>query len=408
MIVVIFFRWLRGYLYIQINGSFPERFLNLCSKRGISLWKLDSSGDALSVCCRLPDRQAVFKAAEKSGCAAEIKQEKGLPSLIRKYKYRAGLLAGAVMGAAFCLYMSGFIWNISIIAPDDISEYEIRRELRENGLYEGIRYDYYDVSRTERQLRLADNRISWVSINVFGTNAVVELSAKQEITGTKQQEEAPSGAVSNLISAADGTVTRLEIQSGSAAVQPGDGIRKGQLLVSGVMEYTNGGNALTDSRGKVFAKVTKTITLELPEKAKKPLPASGRSITKTDAGLFGITFPLSLESGIKNEAYYCRKSKYRMVLLGNDLPFIINEQSFYPYKNKTEKIPADKAKQMLESRYRLYEFFLTADKDISVIERKTEFVQKNGKYVLKVLLVTEENICSKSFIDVKLDNDPDP
>ena len=78
--------------------------------------------------------------------------------------------------------------------------------------------------------------------------------------------------VSNLKATADGTVTRLEVQSGSPAVRIGDGVKKGQLLVSGVLEYTDGSNAFTDSLGKVFARTAKKITLEMPVKSKISCP----------------------------------------------------------------------------------------------------------------------------------------
>ena len=70
---------------------------------------------------------AVEAAAEKSGCTIEITGHWGLPAFVQKYRHRSGLLVGAALGTAFCICMSGFIWNINIIAPDGISEYEIRR-----------------------------------------------------------------------------------------------------------------------------------------------------------------------------------------------------------------------------------------------------------------------------------------
>ena len=398
MIVVAFFRWIFGYFSFTANGKFPERFLNICSKRGIKLWKLLPVENGFSGCCRNNEKTAVEAAAEKSGCTIEITGHWGLPAFVQKYRHRSGLLVGAALGTAFCICMSGFIWNINIIAPDGISEYEIRRELKENGLYEGVRYDYEEINRTERQTKLCDNRISWLSINVFGTNAVVELSAKK--TAKKDDGTADNKKkVSNLKATADGTVTRLEVQSGSPAVRIGDGVKKGQLLVSGVLEYTDGSNAFTESLGKVFARTAKKITLEMPVKSKNILPDKDRIYCKTDFELFGVRIPASVR-GDDFSDNFTRSFRERLTLLGNDLPVTVNKEIHCPFCTGEQTVSPEKARSILNKRFELYEAFLTDNKDTKVLQKSFSFNKVNDRYILCADIITEENICEKSYINV--------
>ena len=399
MFVVIIFRWICGFFRFELKGRFPERFINICTRRGISIRDLNASDDAITGSCRITDKQAVILAAKKSGCTLDITKEYGLPIFCRKYISRLGLLAGAVIGAVFCVYMSGYIWNINIVTPDGLSEFEIRKELMENGLTEGVRYDYQDISRTERQVKLCDNRISWISINVFGTNAVVELSARKNVSGVSDENIDSKGKVSNLKAGADGTITRLEVQSGSPVVHAGDGVQKGQLLVSGVLEYTNGGNAFTDSKGKVFAKVRKRISFEIPEKEKKLL--TDRSCCKKEAEIFGIRIPLTLTvSGDKTE--YCKTRKSRMTLLSQDLPVTVTEEMHYPYEIKEKKLSSETARSMLTKRLKLYELFLSSDPDRKILKRSIDFRHEKGKYILTAELTIEENICEKSYLQTDI------
>ena len=43
--MVEFLKYLRGYLRIRVSGFSPERFMNLCSNKGILLWKIVKEGD---------------------------------------------------------------------------------------------------------------------------------------------------------------------------------------------------------------------------------------------------------------------------------------------------------------------------------------------------------------------------
>ena len=398
MIVVAFFRWIYGYFCFNASGKFPERFLNVCTKRGIKLWKLLPCEDGLSGCCRNSEMKAVQAAAKKAGCTVEITAQCGLPAFVRKYRHRAGLLVGGALGLVFCIYMSGFIWNINIIAPDGISEYEIRRELKENGLYEGVRYDYEDISRTERQTKLCDNRISWLSINVSGTNAVVELSAKKTAGNEDSTEKVSGKKVSNLKATADGTVTRLEVQSGSPAVKIGDGVKKGQLLVSGVLEYTDGSNAFADSEGKVFARTAKKITLSIPAKIKNILPDKDRIYTKTDIEMFGVRLPACVRGNDFSD-YYKKSSRERLTLFENDIPVTVNEEVHCPFSVADKSISPENAEAILKKRFLLYEMFLTDSKDTDILEKSFSFTKEKDRYILTADIITEENICEKSYIN---------
>ena len=49
-----FFRYLQGYLKIRVWGYSPERFMNLCSNRGILLWDITRrEADYLMYICLL-------------------------------------------------------------------------------------------------------------------------------------------------------------------------------------------------------------------------------------------------------------------------------------------------------------------------------------------------------------------
>ena len=399
MLIVLFFRWLFGYYEFTIEGKFPERFLNLASRNGINLWNMNGGKNKLKATAKISDKENIIHFAQKSGTTHTIEKEHGLPYLCKTYKYRLGLLAGLVLGAVMCAYLSGFIWNIQINAPKGINEYEIRKELRELGFYEGIYYKTEDVSRYERLLKLNDDRISWISINIFGTNAVVEISPKQVSDKKDEKEDSQENAVSNLKSNADGTITRIEVQNGTASVKVGDGVRKGQLLVSGIMEYTNGNNVFADSEGKVYAKTATTITLTVPKTYNK-ITLNKNTVEKQEIEFFGIRLPACV-NGSPSGDFYKTTEHYRATLLNNDIPIKLHTENWQGYECTKTTMNSKEAEQLLKNRLKLYKYFLVNSGENYILSENTKLTEDTKNYCLTVQLEIEKNICEKSYIEVK-------
>lgn len=403
MIALLFFRWLYGYFDFTVSGRFPERFLNIAAKKGIRLWNTNGGKETLNASAGLRDMELVIKAADNSGCRAEIKKQHGLPELCKKYANRFGLLAGAIIGAVLCVYMSGFIWNIKINVPDDINEYEVRRELSENGLYEGVKYRYDDISRTERRVKIIDSRISWISINVYGTNAVVEISTKKDNKDRRAEKDSEITPLNNMISKADGTVTRVEAEGGKPLVKPGDGVHRGELLISGIIPYNDGSSGIADNRGKVFAKTYRRISFSLPEKIKRIQYDIDGSVRKTDIIFSGIDIPLTINSSPLSPC--CKRIVDQKVTMSeNDLPFTIRNEEIIPYSEYETIISEQEAEKELETKYMLYKMFLSSENDITILSEKIKYDKIGGSYILTSLIETEENICEPRTAEIVRSN----
>lgn len=396
MIIVIILRWLCGYFEFSVNGRFPERFLNLASRNGVNLWNMTGEKESIKAKAKIVDAGLISTFARKTGTELTVIREYGLPHLCAKYKERAGLLAGLILGSLLCAYLSGFVWSIRINAPEGINEYEIRSELRELGLYEGIRFDRSDISELEMQLKIKDKRISWLSINEFGTALSVEISPKEE---AEKNSDKDKNAVSNLKSTADGTITKIKVRKGKATVQIGDGVRKGQLLVSGIVEYTDGSSLLTDCDGEIYAETSSRIIFELPKNT-EILQTDENYIFKREINILGIQIPLSV-CGNPDGSYVRTTHNYKLTFGGNDIPVGIKEEVWQKYDKVSTDIKKEEAEKILENRRKLYELFLVGNSEKQILERSENLTETDDSYVLTVNYEIEENICEKSYIEIK-------
>ena len=397
MIIVRLIKWLFGYVRLQISGRFPERFVNLATKKGFNIWSMENSGEAILVFAKRSDLPELQLTAEKTGNSLHIIREYGLPCLLQKYQSRCGLLVGLVLSAGFCCYMSGFVWNITVKVPDTINEFEIRSLLRDCGVYEGMRSSGVNTDAVVDHICSTDDRISWMTINIMGTDAEVCVSPRLQKTGTSKN----TALFSNLKSTSDGTVTRVNVYKGTANVSAGDGIRKNQLLVSGVMEYNNGKTVLTDAQALVFARTHRSVSISIPKNTTFSTPESTE--LRRDMQVFGLSLPLSLNSEAKGN--YIKLAKRSVfTILGHAVPIIVNEEEFRTYKNEPVLLDRQQAETVLKNRLALYEFFMLASADrAKVLSRRCSISDDDVYYTIKADYDIEENVCTKTVVDTEIE-----
>ena len=78
----------------------------------------------------------------------------------------------------------------------------------------------------------------------------------------------PAGVIStterNLVAAADGQIETVELLRGNCVVTPGQAVKKGELLVSGIYDSNIVGYRFTRAAGRVLARTEHTFTVEIP------------------------------------------------------------------------------------------------------------------------------------------------
>lgn len=358
------------------------------------MWNFRSGKNLFGANVRKSDLKYLYHTADITICELHIIQYHGLPFLLKKHRKRYGLLIGAVIWGAAVWYLTGFVWNIRVEVPPYINEYELRQEMKEYGMYEGARLKSFDTEYVKNKLFVNDGRISWITINIMGTEAEIKVSPKTN----ELPQDKPSA--SNIKSNANGTVTRIEVRNGTAQIKTGDGIRKGQMLVSGVMEYTDGSFKLVDSEAQIYAKIRRNITLKIPKKY-DVWQEKNESVDKLSINIMGLELPLTL-NGIPKGNYIMQSEKQQLDLLQNKVPVYFLKEHFMQYTKKKITLNDAQAEKLLKNKLKIYELFMlySAEK-ATVLDRQYLFSSDKDNYILSVVYETEEDVAQKSPIQVK-------
>ena len=72
-------RYLKGYVKIRVWGYSPERFMNLCTNRGILLWGLARDSGCYTMYMGLSDFFTIRDIAKKTKTRTAVLERHGLP-----------------------------------------------------------------------------------------------------------------------------------------------------------------------------------------------------------------------------------------------------------------------------------------------------------------------------------------
>lgn len=218
-----------GYLTLIVEGRGLEKLINMAVGRGLYVWdvKWVDAGKA-RVKIRLNGFRALRHIARITSCRFRIAGKGGLPFQIAKLKKRKMLLAGAVLSMVLVYLMSSFIWFVEVRGNKNISADRVLRTAGEAGLAMGTVKIGLDKDNIARYIRNEIPEMAWVGVKIEGTRAVIEIAEKILVAPT---DNTPA----NVVAKKDGLVQELLVLTGKGAVAEGTVVKKGDILISGII-----------------------------------------------------------------------------------------------------------------------------------------------------------------------------
>lgn len=168
-------------------------------------------------------------------------------------------MVGILLFISIIYSMSFYVWEVNVEGNETISIEEVKAAMEELGVSPGCLKSRVDVPIVQQSAMLKLPNVSWLSLNIEGSKAVVSL--KERVIAP---EIVPKGNPCNIKASVDGQIERTETYKGTIAVNDGDGVVRGQLLISGVVEDGNGNNSFVHAEGKIYAHTKRTLVEEVP------------------------------------------------------------------------------------------------------------------------------------------------
>lgn len=260
---------MRGYVYFQGEGGFPAQFLSDAHTLGLHISDTKRENETLYGWCPIREYKALRKPAKKACLRLRILRKSGLYFCLFPYRKRIGIPVGLVLGVLLLFSLSSRIWVVQVEKENtDLKDSVILSAAKDAGIFAGCDIQNIDMEALRLQMLSQLPDAVYVSVNPSGSVARVVVKGKEKQPSIQDFHQ----NFSNLVASMDGKILKTEVYSGQTMVKAGEGVTKGQLLVSGATFSDRGNTYLRRSAGKVMAETFHTLSAMVPFKETRFLP----------------------------------------------------------------------------------------------------------------------------------------
>ena len=230
-----FYHYRRGYLKVSMTGCAPERFFNICQGREIEVWEVCCKSGCYEFYMTVKGFKQAKTLARKAGVRLKILKKLGLPFFLYRNRKRKLSLAGFLLFFIFLYSMSLFLWDIEFEGNRRYTRDTLMDFLNSLDISYGMMTRNISCEDLEESIRMEFPEITWVSAQVSGTRLLVKIKENEVLSEIPQKDDSPC----DIVAEKPGVITGMIVRSGTPAVQIGDQVEAGQVLVSGVLTITD-------------------------------------------------------------------------------------------------------------------------------------------------------------------------
>ena len=248
-----------GYRRYSVPSGLSARVTELLRETAVSIHSSGFEEESFTFCVPLSSCKRLERAAAESGIELSLVFERGSPFILWRYRRRAGIAVGLLLASALVFLSGTVIWDIRVDGNSRLSDSEVLSELRDSGLRLGMIRKKINTDVIENTVMIRSDEISWISINIIGTVAEVEI---RETLAIEEPSELYDAA--NVVAAKDGYILLFEESRGNIVAEIGEYVREGELLISGLYDSVTEGFRYTRAKGRVLASTESEISVSVP------------------------------------------------------------------------------------------------------------------------------------------------
>ncbi|MBP8311841.1 sporulation protein YqfD [Clostridium neonatale] len=366
-----------GKITIEISALSIEKILNALWKNNIQTSNVTRRNLTTIRCSIMYSeyKQAVNVVKKLKGKIKVIGMN-GVIVFILQIKRRLSLAVGFVVFFILLYLLSNNIWAIDIETQNNLTPFEVRKELTSIGITPGIKKANINVYDIERKMEDLDDQIMWIRVRIEGST--LRVVKKEKINPPLTEKELPNEVLAKM----DGEIKRVFTVSGNSAVVPGDIVKKGDVLIL-QKEGREGFEKEVKPSGTVIANTFYDKFMEVQISGEK-LKRTGNK--DSDIYINICNKKIYLKKAINDFEYY-DKIEERKGLLNKVVYF----------EKKGEQINLDKDTVINECALNLQKSLeKSLSKDAKIIDKKIEEDDLgNGKIIVKITFTVEQDIAEK-------------
>lgn len=378
--------FLFGYSIVKSDKKNAEKIINMCYEGALRFSDVRIEGDEMLFCIPLFSERRLIRLAKGKSIEITVVSRRGVPSLLLRYRHRAGILAGLAVSIAMIVFSSSVIWDIRIDGASRVSERDLLAVFAECGLEVGAKIKDIDADVLENQILILSDDISWVSVNLSNNVANVEIRELDYAT----PDEYGDALYSNVVASQDGVIVGFEDVRGNISVEIGEAVCRNQLLISGIFGDESNPFRLTNAHGLVFAEVEDTIEIKIPNKYIKKVT---KESVKSEKSLIFFKNEIKFFSNSRNSPPTCDKIdivENFYTVNGKRLPIALKAVKFIEYEEQERT--RTKNEMISLAYFELYRHIDNYYADAEILSRSVSITESDTELTLVCNLKCVKNI----------------
>ena len=378
--------FLVGWREVYVDECCRSAVFDLMYRGGIQFTRERRQGGKISFRVRASHAEELCRLFDEACIEYELGDAHGLLAVVRWLIRRPAIPIGAVLFVAWMLYSSRLIWDVRVIGNTKTSEAEIISLLDELGCGIGDYYPAIEFTKVQSRYAATQDDIAWLSVYMNGT--VAEVQVRELYADTRPKHEA--GVYANVVAECDGVVESVNVFEGQAAVKPGDLVRAGQVLISGVVENKDGSVRYEYAAGEVYCTVAESVSVKIELEREKKV-YTGRVFSKKSVKIFKKTINLLGKGGIEGATYDTIDTMEQLCPLGiSTLPVWIEKTEYREYTLEREVISPEEAAEL--ALMELSELVKEKAESGTLLSKSVSVSSDDGGYSLDCLLYLSRDI----------------
>ena len=255
-----------GMLRISVESADLPGLISALNSRGVPLFHAIFQDEVvLTALIRRRDWKRVAALCQARGEKMEIRNRKGLYWQVKRMKTRPVLMLGLAFLLFLILFLPSRVLFVRVEGNRQVPANEILEAAESCGIRFGASRRAVRSERVKNELLETMPGLQWAAVNTKGCVAV--LSVRERTVESNQTGE---GFVSAIVAVRDGIVTACTATRGNLLCTPGQAVREGQVLISGLTDCGLTIRA-TSAQGEVFAQTRAQIEAVTPTQYRRQL-----------------------------------------------------------------------------------------------------------------------------------------
>ena len=309
---------------------------------------------------------------------------KKIKYLFLKYK---DYFLSSIIGLLMIIILSNITFKIDIIHNDKDVRQLIKNELKNNNIKELYKTPSYKKRLLVKKRILKENKdkIEWLEIEDIGTKYVVKVEQRKKNKKEKQCSNR------SIVAKKDAMILSIEAEEGEVVKKKLDYVKKGDVIISGLIYNKEDIVSKRCARGKVYGEIWYKVNLELPKKYYEE-KVTGKTKKQIDIRFLNKRYTLF-------NKFKTYKRKSTNLLKSKILPISIDYSQYL----ETKVIRDNYTLQNVDKKATLLATSKLNDKlnnkDVIINKKVLKKYEKDSKILVEVFFKVKEDITDTISID---------